>query len=437
MLTPESAKNFVYTKRLELYLSVYSTTFVETSQCSAIYSKLKKLLDVYNYTSASLQKLILQVEPFIPTDVAHDGLWPILNSCNDGIYHFLGQLKYRETDLKDFNLTVGRDSWRYDETFRPHLEAILWMLGPKVTLLDILEYPSFLAPRLSTMKRLKVLQFGNISSMNEPGSLAIWKSLTPLGISKVCLVGFSLPRNLYQYVSRTVTSLTLNRLDDVVTACLICYSQLSQLEVCALNWGKVKSVEAARSAIVKETACTRLRQVCFLDSFAPPGIVSVISKANPQLDFCGAPINVSDEDVYSLAKHCKRLRVLDMSWGNIDEITPHIKPTKIGLTPISQLRRLNHLSLRLRDASLLDRQLLLDLADSLRLIRVFDISVPHDRPKDDIKSVIRAGLSGSEEFKDWVHEFIEEVEKNTWGINLNTLRGNAHDVRTDLVREIQ
>src|SRR6266496_3052920 len=159
LLTPESAKNFVYTKRLSLYLNVHSTLFTESRQCLAAFEKLSKLLDVYYHVSPTLKFLDLRIEPFISTDAAHDGLWPILNCCNGSIYHFLGQVMNRESKLKDFKLSLGRGAWRYEEEFRPHMEQVLWMVGPKVTNLNITESPAFLARWLPTMRRLRILEF--------------------------------------------------------------------------------------------------------------------------------------------------------------------------------------------------------------------------------------------------------------------------------------
>lgn len=427
MLTLESSRNFIYTKRLHLYLSIESVAITETSQCSAIYSKLKKLLNVYTHAAPSLQTLVLDVEPFIPTDVVHDGLWPILNCCNDSIYNFLGQLKYRETGLRHLNLTLGRSVWRYEETFQSHVEQVLWMLGSMITTLDITEHPGFIAPWLPTMPRLQVLEFHNVDPADELGSISFWKAIAPLNISRAQLTGFNLPKNLCQYISRTVTRIALNQVNDIVTACEVCYTQLSQLEVCCLNSGAVKSFEAARSTVIKETVCRRLVQICFLESFAPVGIVSTIAKSNPLLAFCGAPINISDNDVYNLGKHCKRLRVLDMSRGKIDKITPHIQLTKAGLAPLPQMRRLNRLSLHHRHACLLDKPIIVALASCNRLMRQFEISLPplpRGQSTEDMESVIKGAVSGSSEFHEWLVRFVEnnDPEGRGWRIRLSEIR---------------
>lgn len=422
-LTPESSRNFVYTRQLSVHLTMYAIPITDCSQCAAILSNIERFLGVYSHVGAYLKSLDLRVEPFIPTDCVHDGLWPILSCCNDRIYHLLGQVMAKDCCLESLSLEVGREAWRYDEEFRPHVQHILWMLGPKITELTISEHSQFLGLWVPTMRRLRKIVAFNIGEFDENESTSLWKAISQLPVTETQLLGFPLPANFPSYISSSLTNLCLRGLDDIVTAIVVCYTQLPSLVSCALNQGRVKDPETARATMVKQTVCTKLTQVCFLNSFTPVGLVGVIAKNNPGLDFIGAPPNISDDDMCALATHCKYLQIVELSKGGLNEITPHIQLTKRGLDHLPKMGRLSILSLDYHHARFLDKEFLSALARNAPSLWLFDFSLPKDQPREFNRSRIRDAFSGTDEYKDWILDFVREGEfgRNPWQIKLRDI----------------
>jgi hypothetical protein len=423
-LSPESSKNFVYTRNLVLQLSMGGTSINNLSQGAAILATLEQFLQLYQHINPYLQNLDLKVEPFIPTDCAHDGLWPILNCCNDRIYHLIGRIMAKDSGLKSLSLEVGREAWQYEGEFRPHVQQILWMLGPKITALRISEDAQFLSLWLPTMPQLRNITAVNVGiDFDSSESTSLWRAISRLSVVEACLIDFPLPSQFPSKTSSTITHLCLRGLDDIVTACVVCYTQFPHLNVCSLNEGRVKDIAVARSAVIEQTVCTKLTQVHLLNSFAPKGLIRVVAKSNPDVNLCGAPKNTSDDDLHSLAMYCKKLRILDLSQGNPDEITPQTQLTKSGLDHIAAMRQLRILSLDYRHASLLDTENLCALAINLPFLWLFDFSFPKRGIEIFCRTRIRAALSGTEEFKDKVFEHVREGEygRNPWQISLKSL----------------
>jgi hypothetical protein len=424
LLSVESSVNFVHTKKLTLHLSMRSSLIADLSKCAEIKSLIDKFIQIYKHAAPHLRTLSLKVEPFIPSDCAHDGLWPLLHCCNDSIYYCLGLIVNRESDFATLNLDVGREVWAFDIEYRPHLQQILWMMGPKITSLEISETPQFLQPFLPRMQRLRKINIRNASSPQEEDSVGAWKAISRLHLKKIVLSGFSHPRNLQGCVSQTLTRLALNGLDDVVDAAVVCYTQLSQLVVCALNWGKVKDPDVARTTIIPNTVCTKLLQVYFLDSFVPTGIISTIAKSNPNLDFCGAPPNISDQDLFHLRNYCPQLRVILMSDGTLDDLTPLPLITPKGLAEIPYMRRLQ--SLRLHHSLLchINESLLLSIARNNIILSRLRISLQKDRLGKWVKPDIHASLSVSDEFREWFIDSVLPTQSRavSWEISLDALR---------------
>ena len=404
-----------------------SSLIPSLSKCAEIKSRIDKFLQIYKHAAPHLRTLSLKVEPFIPSDCAHDGLWPLLHCCNDSIYRCLTLIIKRESDFPTLNLDVGPEAWAFDIERRPHLQQILSMMGPKITSLEISETSQFLQPFLPRMRRLREINIHNVSNPQEDDSASAWTAISRLHLKKVILAGFNHPRNIRGYISQTLTRLALNGLDDVVAATVVCYTQLPQLLVCALNRGKVKDPDVARTTVIPNTVCTKLLQVCFLDSFVPAGIISTIAKSNPNLSFCGAPPNISDQDLFHLRNNCPQLRVILMSDGRLDDLTPVPLITPTGLADIPHMRRLQ--SLRLHDSLLchINESLLVSMARNNVILSILRISLPKDRRGKWVKSDIHASLSGSDEFKEWFLDSVLPISSRavSWEISLDALRVKA------------
>jgi len=166
----------------------------------------------------------------------------------------------------------------------------------------------------------------------------------------------------------------------------------------------VKDEATARSTIIKETVCRKLYQVYFLDSFAPAGIVAVIAKANPGLDFCGA--NFCDEDIRSLSQYCNRLRALLMGPKPLDNITPHLRLSKVGLRELPRMKSLQVIHLHSSHNQLFDQEFLCALAEHNRRLNRFHLQLSLGQPHKFDERRFKASLSGNEEFKSWFCKFV-------------------------------
>jgi hypothetical protein len=425
-LTSESSQNFAFTKQLKLLIAKDGDIISKSDECAAIYSTLATILSVYNCCAPYVTNLELHLVPFIPTDCAHDGLWPLLNCSNDIIYQLFGQVANRDLDFKTLQLTVGQGAWSYDVEFRPHLHQILTMLGSKITYLKVSEYPQLLSPRLPTMGRLNEIRIFNVGNPEECDTVGIWGALSPLAIQRVVLVNFRVPRNLCDYVSRSLTILAWNGVDDIVTACVVCYTQLPHLEVCTLNGGRVKSEEAARTVVIPNVASTKLVQVGFLGSFAPKSLIAAIAKRNPGLKNCYAPTNLSDDDLLQLKIHCKKLRVLSMPLGDLDNITPQQRVTARGLAYLPEMRNLWRLILDHTHMSLLDEPLVFNIAKSNRLLTRFTVQIARGESRELDRPSLRAELTGNSDFTRCFMACIcqdrTELNNHEWRISLEQIR---------------
>ena len=426
MLTPESSKNFIHTRELHLRFSFGSAMITNSGQCSSIKTVVDKLVRIYEYTEPYLHDLSLKIEPFVPSNCENESLWPLLNSCNDSIYNCLGQIAHRQTDFPIFLTEIGRRAWQFDIEYRAHLQQILWLLAPKITTLEISESPFFLNGWLPTMKRLRSLIVENVGATTDDDFVAMWKAFSTLPLKRLSVNGFKFPNNLPSYVSQTLTSVFLNGVDDVVAACTVCYTQLRHLERCGLNSGKATNPNNYRSITIRNTVCTKLVQVCFFESMIPVGLVATIARRNPQLKFCGAPPNISDDDVLHLRKHCPRLSMLRMS-VNLNDVLPQFQLTKVGLAEISRMMSLQDLKLHYSHVGYLDRTLLLAIAGNCCLLGILQFSKPQDSGSGGNwgELDVRACLVGSEEFKDWFLRLDYKERFGNWEISLCAMREDA------------
>jgi hypothetical protein len=401
-LTLDSAKNFVYTKELRLHFSLGAVTISESSQCMATKTDMDNFVRVYEYAEPHVKKLLLKVEPFIPTDCATDSLWPLLNKCNDSIYHCLGRIAHRPTDFEVLVAEIGRDGWAFDIEYRPHLQQMLWLLGPRITKLEIAESPFFINNWLPTMRRLRSLSIRNVGTTSDENLVAMWSAISNLRLKWLALSGVKFPPNIQRYISRTLTSLFLVGLDDVVTACLMVFTQMPQLERCAFNMGKRKCPREDGKVVIHDTVCTKLVQACFYDAPIPAGLISVVARNNPRLALCGAPPNLSDEDMLNLQKHCSLDSLIMSDDLNMDQPAPLL--TKTGLAEITRMPTIRYVRLNGDHLQHMNEQFIRTIARNCKRLHILGFTIPLDRrgSGDWGKENIRAELRGSEEFKDWI-----------------------------------
>jgi hypothetical protein len=263
-----------------------------------------------------------------------------------------------------------------------------------------------------------------VGSANTEHAGAMWTAIAALPISQLTLNGFIFPANIRRYISQTLTEVFLIGVDDVVAACVVFFSQLPQLTKCALNWGKEKNPETDRSVVIKDTVCTKLLRVYFVDSLVPVGLISVIAKKNHQLIYVTTPPNISDIDIINLRKFCPRLRDLSMSNGPVDLLMPTVRMTKVSFDEIPHMRALQCLTLHDRDVCYLEEPLLFAIAKNCSVLHILEFWIPCERCGNWTERDVRASLVGSEAFKDHVLSVVEIGDRD-WSIPLAPFRISA------------
>jgi hypothetical protein len=189
---------------------------------------------------------------------------------------------------------------------------------------------------------------------------------------------------------------------------------MPHLRHCEFESGDVKDEDVARETVLKETCCARLNSVSFRDSFAPPGIISVIAKKNPNLEYCVAPTNVTDDDIRQLQLRCP-LNRFHMSLTHYDPLTPCPLVSVRGLSDLSRMLRVDDILLHARVISLVDRDLLSQWAWSSKfeIVEFRKCNMPLD---------VKVFLSGDESFKEWMAELVKPSNVYHWRINMDKLR---------------
>ena len=421
-LTPDSSRHFVHTRELQLHFSLGPASVSDTNQCCEIQSMIDIFVRIYEYAEHYIKGLVVKVEPFVPADCMNESLWPLLNNCNDIIYHCLGLIAHRETDFEMLVAEIGREAWGFDIEYRPHLQQMLWLLAVRITTLEINESPFFINNWLPAMQRLRSLTIKNVGGTSDDDLMAMWSAISGLRLRWLALSGFKCPPNIQRYLTRTLTSLFLIGLDDVVSACVVCFTQMPQLERCTLNAGTAKYPKEDATVVIGDTVCTKLFQVLLYESPVPVGLVSVIAKKNPRLAFCGAPPNISDEDMFNLRNHCPRLRALQLSC-NLDSL-PSPRLTQAGLAEVIQMPALQSLRLHASHVHDMNRQFMLAIASKCILLHSLRFTIPMEQQggREWGKEDVRASLHGSTEFRDWFVDLWRKRTITTWEISISSLR---------------
>jgi len=188
-----SNRNFVFTRDLKLHLNIASIPVTYLNRCTAIKSTIDQVVSVFEYAWPYLKTLDLKINPFIPTDCASNE-WTALNSCNDSIYHLLGQIADSVTDIPVCIANIGRLAWAFDAAYRPHPQQILWLLAPRITSLKIAELSYFLNPWLPVLHRLQHLSIQSLGSVNNDNATAMWNAISALRLSSLHLMGSNFRR---------------------------------------------------------------------------------------------------------------------------------------------------------------------------------------------------------------------------------------------------
>ena len=425
ILTHESASNFVHTRELTLHFSLVSVIITEINQCATIKSTIDNLVMVFEHAAPYLRRLNMKIEPFIPSDCQSDEtLWASLNSCNNAIYHCLGVIAHREIDFPIFHAEIGRDSWAFDVEYRQHLQQILWLLAPRITILEMSESPYFLNDWFPLMQRMRALRINNVGSANTDYAEAMWTAIAALPLSELLLNGFKFPSRLRHNISRSLTQVWLVGVDDVVAACVVFFTQLPQLKKCGLNWGKEKNPVTDRSVVIKDTVCAQLLEVYLIDSVVPVGLVSVIAMKNPQLHYVSAPPNISDNDIINLRRFCPRLRDLAMSSGPLDRVRPTIRMSENGFAELQHLRALQTLTVHDSDVGHFQEKLLTAIAENCSVLHLVQFWIPNEQRGTWTEADVRARLVGSDVFKDHILS-IADFGSIFWSVPLAAFRSPA------------
>ena len=425
ILTPESASNFVHTREMTLHFSEGPAFITEISQCATIKSTIDNMVMVFEYAAPYLRRLNMRIEPFTPSDCRLDEtLWESLNSCNNAIYHCLGLIAHRENDFPIFQAEIGRDSWGFDVEYRPHLQQILWLLAPRITILEMSESPYFLNDWFPSMRRMRALRIHNVGSANTDYAEAMWTAIAALPLSELLLNGFKFPSKMEHYISRSLTDVWLIGVDDVVAACVVFFTQLPQLKKCGLNWGKEKNHVTDRSVVIKDTVCTQLSHLYLIDSVVPIGLVSVVAMRNPRLIYAHAPLNVSDNDIINLRRFCPQLRDLAMSSSPLDRVLPIIRMSETGFIELQHLRALQSLTVHDSDVRYFQEKLLTAIAENCSVLHQVQFWIPNEQRGTWTEADVRARLVGSDTFKDHILS-IADIGRFFWSIPLASFSSPA------------
>ena len=309
-LTEESANNFVFTRQLTMNFSVDPAVMAHLDKRASITSTIRTLTTIFKYAAPFLQILNLEIEPFIRLGGgANDTPSPALDTCNSAMYHCLEKIARQELDYTTFVVEVGGLS----PTSDLKCQHLLRLLAPKVTNLVITDSPYFWNDWFPLTRRLRFLQTRNVSRSNgADDGIYRWKTISALPLSTLLVPGIKIPTDIQHYLPRTLTCLDLSETDDIAVA-VVCFTKLPQLIMFGLNRAKQKNAAMDRSTVIKDTVCTELRCVHFLDSLVPPGLLSVIATRNPRLSHVSAPPNISVKDITNLRTYCLRLETLTMS----------------------------------------------------------------------------------------------------------------------------
>jgi hypothetical protein len=402
MLNEDMYKNFVYTQKLYFNISNMSKPITNERNASVLRHRLEKFLAIYKSAAHGLKSLSLLLQPFIPTDCVVDELWPSVNGCNDLIYALTGEIVHRDSDFEMFDLYLGTGAWTYDVSFRPHLYQLLRLTATRITSLGLTEHPIAITPYLPEMRSLRKLRFHAIGEHDEEQTRSIWKALSGLPLREVILDQLDGSYDFQLFVPQTLTRITMNGVDDIVAACVVCYSQFPNLEHCCLNNGKLKDPKGAPAAVITETVCTKLLQVCFLNSICPAGIISAIARRNHNLHMCLAPPNVTDEDIRLLRANCPSLRTFLMSTANFNSVVPACLISRSGLEHLVHLRRLQTIRLHSDLLPVVDISLLSSIAKSNSVLETLMLLFPDDRHKMWTRQDVREKLLGNESFKEFI-----------------------------------
>jgi F-box-like len=420
-LTPASSRNFKHTRRLTLTLYSLRNP-VDVERMVTIHDRLLEFLSIYQFASPYLKYLDLAVDPLPDGPEWED--WPIARACNQIIYFLARQISLQQTDFEE-GFAVEITSMGDDPSCRPHIDKILSLLGPKITDLELYDEIPSIVEHLPTMTALRHFGFHNLGESDEGESEMLWRVTSQL--SSISDLMFSYVDYLpnFNIFASHVTELALNDIDDIISACVVCYTQMPHLRQCVFNDGQVKDEGVARETVLKDTCCTRLDFVGFRESFAPAGIVSIIAKKNPHLRYCGAPTNISDDDIRQLQMHCPRLGRFYMSLMDFDPLTPRSLVSVRGLLDLSRMPRLGEIILHSCLLKQVDRNVLSQWAWSSKFEGVEFCQ--YDVPAVDVKVF----LSGDDSFKEWMAEFVTLSNDFCWRVDMDKLRGALGKIGLD------
>jgi hypothetical protein len=424
-LCPTSLRHFRHTRKLTLSISLWEPENAVELGMETLLDRLLQFLSICQAAGPYLKYLYLKVEPFVESNFL-EAEWPAARSCNQIIYYIVGQISLQQTNLEDgFYLDLGTDPVGDVDEYRPHVAQILSLLGPKITKLELNEKIPSIVEYLPTMEKLHTFCLRNAGEPDEAECEMLWRLVSPLPVTELLFVDVGFLPMFNTFVPPNLRSLVLNGVDDIISACVVCYTQLPELSACVFNQGKVKDDQVARETVLKETICTRLNFVSFRDSFAPAGIVSTIAKKNPRLHFCGAPINISDEDISQLQLHCP-ISSFYMTLKEFDALTPRSLVSVVGLLTLSRMPYLEDVVLRSTLLNLIDFNLLSQWAWVNKTIENVEFGNPNFTP-DVLPSDIKPHLSGDDSFKEWMVELVTPVDprakpRSGWKIHGDRLR---------------
>jgi F-box-like len=404
ILDGEMHNNFIHTKKLGFNITMRSELVTNERNAMRIRRRLEQFLAIYKSAAPGLKSLNLVLQPFIPTDCINEELWSSANGCNDLIYNLVAEVVHRESPLEKLRVNVGNGAWAYDVEFRPHLYQLLYLLAPKITSLELAEQTDAILPFLPAMKSLTEFEFDAIGEHDEEQATAIWQALSRLPLVEVGFSQLNVPLEFHRFAPQSLTKLCMNGVDDIVSACMVCLTRLPNLEWCCLNNGKLKPRKTPPDELpLTEIVCTKLIQVCFLNSLVPAGIISVIAKQNHNLRMCLAPPNVTDHDIHMLSLNCPLLQTFLMSNA---KCIPTCMVSRSGLCDLTRLGRLQTLCLHTDLLPVIDMALLSSFAENNSILAKLEIWFPEDGGKRCSPLDVNELLTGEEYFKEMFVELL-------------------------------
>jgi hypothetical protein len=387
---------------------------------------------VLHWAAPRVDKLKLDLEPFIEEDIDDESLWQYLEYANSVIEHVATLAsdiaKAREIDI---TLVVGRPHWRYHASSRDKVRRIISILGPYVKSLDLSETSVLECARWISqtpkLTELKLEQISHDDSLTFQGRqpadiwMEFWCGVCTLPLYSLNLGGTDVQLVSLQGRISNLSMLRLFNIENAPNICQVLLPQLCHLRCFVLSNELGGDIQAANNTIFKGPVASReLRLVNLEGCTAPSGLMPAIADVSSHLEIVLLPRNATDEDVRSLAK----LRILGNLKAHECELLTSNYLVIVSMLPAP---RLCYVTCPWSQLTFLTRDSLFRLSKSFPKLEKIGFQV-YDNRIDEKRVVCEArkALLGTSNFERWLKKFMTVLRSfgnyHLW-INLEEIRG--------------